>query len=737
METAPPRNRPGLHLRLAPLVVFAVLVAAGCGHDTREPVSLLPDLAARHVVAALYDRFDSDNAIVAAPGRHVAVMWTDGGKLGIRKTAAVVFDVSQPVDGDLIIELDVDPWDVRRVVQVRWDHVRLEPWRVGLEATTLETRIEGRYLTPGRHALTLNVGLDGDEVADADSAVLVVPRVRCRLDDGTDSAPVPFLLDTYLGSFLDLGVAGPVDQQLGGLLVQGSRTVETPLPIDRSAELVFNLWNQSRSPVRFTAEIGSTSVSVDALPGANTGLRVPVAAGDQILRLTTEGESSGMYLWGAPRLVERSDRVPPTILVVTLDTVRRDAIFDREIEGVTPHLDDLCSQSTVYDQALSTAPWTLPSHASIFTGLFPSHHGAGTTSVRLGRNVQTLAGMLRDTGYLTAGLAGGMMASSRFGLARGFSFYGDPIGSERPGREMTPWVQTILEAAEDTPLFLFINYFDAHGPYHALKPFRERLEVDRRAAALPPGPGRGFASGDFGLLHQATLRMEVLSADELDVLQRSYLAEVAAVDAEFGILLDGLRARGRFDDSLIIVLADHGEHFGERGRFDHSYSLDPELIHIPLIVKRPGQERPGRVATPVSQVDVLPTVAGIVGIKGPEVDGRPLPRSDVDGVRDGPPLIVEEHAMVVHQRPSWAALGDHTYGISDGGLYAVLGADDLECRDVGDGSWRFADCPVGRDQITTEIERVIGELWWQEDTSSPADLSAEDVRALRELGYLE
>lgn len=737
METAPPENRARLHLRLAPIVIAVVLVAGGCGHDTSSPASLPPDLAARHVVAALYDRFVSDDAIVAAPGRHVAVMWNDGGKLGIRKTAAVVFDVSQPVDGDLVIELDVDPWDVRRVVQVRWDHVRLEPWRVGREATTVETRIERRHLTPGRHALTLNPGVASGETADPDSAVLVVPRVRCRLERGADSVAVPFLLDSYLGSFLDLGVAGPADQQLGGLLVQGSRTVETPFPVDRSAELVFNVWNQSRSPARFTAEVGSTSVSVNALPKVNTGLRVPVAAGDQVLRLTTEGESSGMYLWGAPRLVERADRIPPTILVVTLDTVRRDAIFDREIEGVTPHLDDLCSQSTVYDQALSTAPWTLPSHASIFTGLFPSHHGAGTTSVRLGRNAQTLAGMLRDTGYLTAGLAGGMMASSRFGLARGFAFYGDPMGSERPGREMTPWVHTILEAAEDTPLFLFINYFDAHSPYHALEPFRDRLEVDRRAAALPPGPGRDLASGNSGLLHQAALREVALSAAELDVLRRSYLAEVAAVDAELGFLLDDLRARGRFDDSLIIVLADHGEHFGERGRFDHSYSLDPELIHIPLIVKRPGQERPGRVTTPVSQVDVLPTVAGIVGLKDPDVDGRPLPRADVDAVREGRLLIVEEHAMVVHQRPSWAALGDHTYGLHDGGLYAVLGADDLECRDVGDGSWRLTDCPVGRDQITTEIEHAIGELWWQEDTSSPADLSAEDVRALRELGYLE
>ncbi|MCP4660656.1 MAG: sulfatase-like hydrolase/transferase, partial [bacterium] len=134
------------------------------------------------------------------------------------------------------------------------------------------------------------------------------------------------------------------------------------------------------------------------------------------LTFAVEGPKNGFFLWGAPFLDPPRPSPRTSIVLITLDTTRRDALGvyggDR---GVTPHLDELAGSATVFERAYAPAPWTLPSHASIFTGLYPSKHGAGVAADHLESRFETLPELLRRHGYLTAGFGGGMLTSYRFG----------------------------------------------------------------------------------------------------------------------------------------------------------------------------------------------------------------------------------------------------------------------------------------------------------------------------------
>ncbi len=233
--------------------------------------------------------------------------------------------------------------------------------------------------------------------------------------------------------------------------------------------------------------------------------------------------------------------VRPNILVVTLDTTRADAIGAQ-----TPAFNALAARGTRFRQAYATVPQTLPSHASMFTGLYPAGHGVHENARPLAETHPLAAERLKAGGYSTAAFISAFALAKRFGLARGFDVYDEDFGAghaERPARETTDRALAWLQGAPDQPLFLWVHYYDPHYPYTPPEPFRAQ-----------------FA-------------------------KQPYLGEVAAMDEQLGRLVAAFEQKG---PAAIIVLADHGEGLGDHGEQQHGNLLYQATMHVPLIIAGPG-----------------------------------------------------------------------------------------------------------------------------------------------------
>jgi arylsulfatase A-like enzyme len=346
----------------------------------------------------------------------------------------------------------------------------------------------------------------------------------------------------------------------------------------------------------------------------------------------------------------------PDVLVVSLDTTRADHLstygYPRD---TSPNLTAFAADALRFTQARSPAAWTLPGHASLFTGKYPSRHGAHLAGAWLpGRSMEgrrqvafplharavTLAETLRDRGYRTAGFVANFSYLYRdFGVAQGFAHYEDRpallfrlrphavravqrfvpsfcLKSFRSAWEINAAALSWLDAAPaGRPVFMFVNYLEPHQPWLASPPW------DRWSRDLPHADR--LAQKDL-----YTHEVKELGELERAFIVANYDGQVAAMDAAFGELIEALRARGRYEDTMIVVTSDHGEFLGEHGQLGHTGRMLYEpVLAIPLVVKWPGAARPRGEAHGVAQlVDVLPTVAAATGAVLPaDVQGEVLP----------------------------------------------------------------------------------------------------------------
>jgi arylsulfatase A-like enzyme len=358
----------------------------------------------------------------------------------------------------------------------------------------------------------------------------------------------------------------------------------------------------------------------------------------------------------------------PSVLLITLDTVRSDhlSLYGYE-RNTSPRLADFARQATVYTRSIAASDLTLSTHASIFTGLYALQHGARVEPTQgaagLGDGFRTLAEVLSDAGYLSVGVvANPSYLARRYGVAQGFAHYDDrypaprvpELPSHLPGRSigrglralgvggeafvrafdsyriaevMNREVFGLLDelAARPDPFFLFVNYMDAHWPYDPPPPYDVRFAggLDRNE----PLPG----TETFRAARQ--LKAAPSEAQRRHMLSR-YDGEIAYLDSELGRLFDRLDALGLLERILVVITADHGEAFGEHGLYAHGVSVYQNQVHVPLVIRRPGQTA-GRVSDRwVSSVDLLPTVLDAVGLPVPQrLAGRRL--AGVSLVGDG------------------------------------------------------------------------------------------------------
>ena len=320
----------------------------------------------------------------------------------------------------------------------------------------------------------------------------------------------------------------------------------------------------------------------------------------------------------------------PNVVLISLDTFRADAlgvngggVNNGSASSLTPHLDALAEESINFRNAFAQLPHTLPSHASLLTGLYPDTHGVKNRSHRLSSEMPTLASLLRDQGYRTAGVVSSIWLKEKFGLAAGLEnhtfvrsnrahFYADRVNKAAQ--------EQLLEWRDATqPFFLFLHYYDAHSdfgktlPYASPKGFRQGplAELDYRDFCTEEGECATrylFAADQLG---------REIPDEELARIVGLYHAGVRYLDLRLGHLFAMLRQSGVYEDSLIVVTADHGEAFREHGRFVHSDLYD-QTMGVPLIIKLPRAARGGStVQRVVETVDVLPTILEAVGVEIP------------------------------------------------------------------------------------------------------------------------
>lgn len=352
----------------------------------------------------------------------------------------------------------------------------------------------------------------------------------------------------------------------------------------------------------------------------------------------------------------------PNVLLVVIDTARADRLsVDGYARQTSPEIAKLAREGVVYEQAYTPAPWTLPAHASLFTGLYPSSHGADSGHMILEDRLYTLAEAFHDAGYRTAAYAGNPWVGRQYGFGQGFDSYeeawqgtsGDEedAGASRLNSRIGHWLEWRESSpTRDQPFFMFINYLEPHLPYNPPEPERSRF--------LAPGTDTADVERLRRFGHPQELRyvlgQDGLRPGDLAILSDLYDGEIAYLDRRVGEVAGFLRARRLLDETVVVITSDHGEAIGDHGFLDHKLNVFEEVLRIPLVLRYPRAIAAGqRVAGPVMLQDLYPTLLGLAGIRprvvapggdqaAPEAVPLPgvagLPRSDP---RSSPAIISE------------------------------------------------------------------------------------------------
>jgi arylsulfatase A-like enzyme len=351
----------------------------------------------------------------------------------------------------------------------------------------------------------------------------------------------------------------------------------------------------------------------------------------------------------------------PNILLVVCDTVRADHVStDGYSRPTTPAIDALGRDGAVYLNAYTPSPWTLPAHASLFTGLYPSSHGADSGHLQLDTSLPLLARRLHDAGYRTLAYVENPWVGKDYGFQEGFDTFDevwrgvrgteDDMGAARVSQEVSRWLawrDDNLEARRQ-PFFIFINYFEAHLPYNPPEPERSKF-------LRPAGAAQGGAGGESAAEHAARVERlrrfkhpeevkQILGVGSLEpadfaILSDLYDGEIAYVDQHVGEVAGLLRQRGLLDRTVLAVTSDHGEMLGEHGLMDHKLNLYQPVLRIPMVLRYPPAIVPGlRIESPVMLQDLYPTLLSLAGVDQ-------TPPHPVDGTTGGPAWPPESRVL--------------------------------------------------------------------------------------------
>jgi len=338
---------------------------------------------------------------------------------------------------------------------------------------------------------------------------------------------------------------------------------------------------------------------------------------------------SGVPLGRLPRAVAQ-DRL--NLVVVTLDTTRADRLgaYGRPTASTTPVFDRLAREGVLFEQAMTSAPLTLPAHATMFTGHFPPQHGVRDNGgFFLDASATTLAERLKARGYRTGAFVGAYVLDSKWGLDQGFEHYADDfdlstvkgasLGTvQRPANEVVDLALPWLESAAGAPFFAWLHFYDAHAPYAAPEPFASQFRA------------------------------------------QPYNGEVAFADQQLGRVVDFLAGRGLLERTIVVVVGDHGESLGEHDEGTHGFFIYETASHVPFLIRAPFSATTGRrVASLVRTADLTPTVLDLMAVT-PASGEPPAPGVSLAPVMTGAAtdLAVQGYAEAMYplHHYGWSAL---------------------------------------------------------------------------------
>ena len=361
----------------------------------------------------------------------------------------------------------------------------------------------------------------------------------------------------------------------------------------------------------------------------------------------------------------------PHVVLIVMDTARAKNFSCYGYDKTTsPHIDAIAEEGALYANAISPSPWTLPSHVSMFTGLYPSEHGLTEDHILEGTNIYGLSKkhafphflptLLKNEGYRTLGFSNNPWVSHNFGFDKGFDFFyqrwmdaGDrsllrkigravrkkipqnlqPIfdnlkvrmsslfpadsGAERTLRVMKDWFRD--NQSDERPFFVFFNFIEPHLPYTPLKPFN-RMFMKKKYS------GRHIRETNQDPL-KFIAEKEIMDQDDFEILRALYDGEIAYVDSKVKEIYDCLQDYGMLDRTLLIITSDHGENIGEHNLMGHQFCLYDTLLRVPLIIRYPELSFKGKVEHSHIQLsDIFYTILDTLHI---EIDGRDVPKRSI------------------------------------------------------------------------------------------------------------
>ncbi|GEM_PF-136734 len=441
------------------------------------------------------------------------------------------------------------------------------------------------------------------------------------------------------------------------------------------------------------------SVSVQPVEGADRD-SAPQAA-------STAASSSGVS--DSATLNATHAATGPNLLLVTLDTMRADRLGCYGYEAArTPVIDALAARGVLFEQAFTPAPMTLPAHTTMMTGMAPPQHGARVNGEhKLADGLPTLASVLSERGYGTGAFVAAFVLDGKFGLDQGFDHYGDDLSlayeqevpeslsAYRPGAtvvdEALEWLGT---SADSKPFFAWVHLYDAHYPWHA-------HEDDEDGADGEPG---------------------------------SYDGEVAYLDRQVGRLLSALEERGDLEDTVVMVVADHGEGLGDHHEIEHGYLLNEEVLHVPWIMAGPGITRGHRAPALVSLEDLAPTALALLhqpALTEPTLLGRSLsPALQGEPMRPGLSYAETDLPWTAYH---WAPQRSLT--TAD---WKYVSTPQAELYDRNADRGELVNLIEVRPQMREKMQTRLAGLQDQmgERLSEAALLTAEEAESLAALGYV-
>jgi arylsulfatase len=442
-----------------------------------------------------------------------------------------------------------------------------------------------------------------------------------------------------------------------------------------------------RSPARPVALLAPRAVEIDLsrYAGRTIDLLLQVDGPGERLR----GQPAPSALWGSPALYSRKaveartaerDGARPNILLIGFDTLRADALgaWGRN-PSLTPSLDRLAAESDVWLDAYSAFNVTNPSFVSILTGLYGKNHGVYDLKTPLPRSHTTLAEILSGAGYDTlAFISASHLGDHNSGLGQGFGRVErstEHYAAELPVDAAMDWIAGREGSAK--PFFLWLHLFDPHTPHTPPDPFALGL---RPASPAGLGPVR-----EWFPFREAGPR--TFDEPYLGGHRDLYDGEVAYLDRQTGRLLAYLESRGLLENTLIAVVADHGENLGDHGILYRHAGLWDTTTHVPLMIRWPGRAREGRrIRGLVQTIDLFPTLVSAAGLEAPPQDGVDLRELTGEG-RNGRRVVFAEHAdrlglMARTPGHKYILSQGNTLFLPDGAYLYDLKADPREERNL-------------------------------------------------------